>query len=63
MDLEQLARDVVDVLLPIVDVIGALIIGVGVVVAFAAYVLSELRIRPRPYGASACSWSLPGPRP
>ncbi|MDP9399923.1 MAG: hypothetical protein M3P39_03025 [Actinomycetota bacterium] len=63
MDLEQLARDVVDVLLPIVDVIGAPI-GVGVVVTFAAYVLSELRIRPPAVrGHPPAPGSLPGPRP
>jgi len=46
---DQFARDVVDVLIPIVELIGAAVIGVGVLVAFAAYVLSELRVRPRPY--------------
>ncbi len=34
-----------------IDVVGALVIGVGVLVAFGAYVLSELRVRPRPYEA------------
>lgn len=47
--MDQFARDVVDVLIPIVELIGAAVIGVGVLVAFAAYVLSELRVRPRPY--------------
>ena len=46
---ETIARDVVDVLIPVVELIGAIVIGVGVLVTFAAYVLSELRIRPRPY--------------
>ena len=49
MDLEELARSVVDVIIPVVELIGAVVIAVGVLVAFAAYVLSELRIRPRPY--------------
>ncbi len=47
--MEEIARSVVDVLIPIVELIGALVIGIGVLVTFAAYVLSELRIRPRPY--------------
>ncbi len=47
--MEELARDIVNVLIPVVELIGALIIGVGVLVTFGAYVLSELRIRPRPY--------------
>ena len=47
--MEEIARSVVDVLIPVVELIGALVIGVGVLVTFAAYVLSELRIRPRPY--------------
>lgn len=47
--MEKFARDVVDVLIPVVDLIGAVVIGLGVFAAFAAYVLSELRIRPRPY--------------
>src|SRR5918911_1812846 len=49
--MEQLARDFVDGLIPVVELIGAVVIGVGVVVAFSAYVLSELRVRPRPYEA------------
>jgi uncharacterized membrane protein len=48
---EEFARDFVDGLIPVVELIGAVVIGVGVVVAFAAYVLSELRVRPRPYEA------------
>src|ERR687886_1756453 len=47
--MEQIARDFVDVLIPVVELIGAVVIGVGVIVAFGAYVLSELRVRPRPY--------------
>lgn len=49
--MEEFAREFVDVLIPFVELIGAVVIGVGVLVAFAAYVLSELRIRPRPYEA------------
>src|SRR5919112_4092435 len=49
--MEQFARDFVDGLIPVVELIGAVVIGVGVVVTFAAYVLSELRVRPRPYEA------------
>jgi uncharacterized membrane protein len=49
--MEQIARDFVDTLIPLVEMIGAVVIGVGVIIAFAAYVLSELRVRPRPYEA------------
>lgn len=49
--MEDIARDFVDFLIPVVELIGAVVIGVGVLIAFAAYVLSELRIRPRPYEA------------
>src|SRR5919205_2882508 len=49
--MEKFARDFVDGLIPVGELIGAVVIGVGVVVAFAAYVLSELRVRPRPYEA------------
>src|SRR4051794_1196664 len=47
--MEELARNIVDALIPAVELIGAVVIGVGVLVAFGAYVLSELRVRPRPY--------------
>ena len=47
--MEAIARDVVDFLIPVAELIGAVVIAVGVVVAFGAYVLSEARIRPRPY--------------
>lgn len=49
--MEAFARDFVDHLIPVVELIGAVVIGVGVLVAFGAYVLSELRVRPRPYEA------------
>jgi uncharacterized membrane protein len=47
--MDHIARDFVDALIPLVELIGAVVIGVGVIVAFGAYVLSELRVRPRPY--------------
>jgi len=49
--MEAFAREFVDTLIPVVELIGAVVIGVGVLVTFAAYVLSELRVRPRPYEA------------
>jgi len=49
--MEEFAREFVDTLIPVVELIGAVVIGVGVLIAFGAYVLSELRIRPRPYEA------------
>jgi len=47
----SLARDVVDALIPVVELIGAAVIGVGVLIAFGAYVLSELACVPRAYEA------------
>ncbi len=49
MRIEQIVEDFVDLLIPVVEAIGAIVIAVGVVVAFVAYVLSELRIRPVSY--------------
>jgi uncharacterized membrane protein len=49
--MEKLAREFVDHLIPLVELIGGVVIGVGVIVTFAAYILSELRLRPRPYEA------------
>ena len=49
MALQDAVRTFVDHLIPIVDLIGALVIGVGVLFAFGAYVLSEVRVRPVPY--------------
>lgn len=43
--MEEKVRDLVDFLIPIVDAIGAVVIGVGVLLAFAAWLLSELRLR------------------
>jgi uncharacterized membrane protein len=48
-DMREFAGDVVDFLIPVVELIGALVIAVGVLVAFGCYLLSEVRIRPRPY--------------
>src|ERR687883_79331 len=47
--MEDAARQFVDHLIPVVELIGAVVIGVGVIVAFGAYVLSELRVRPQRY--------------
>jgi uncharacterized membrane protein len=47
--MEESIRQGVDFLIPIVEAIGALVIVVGVLVSFATYALSELRIRPVPY--------------
>jgi uncharacterized membrane protein len=47
--LEEQVRALVDFIIPIAEAIGAIVIGVGVVVAFVTYALSELRIRPVPY--------------
>ena len=47
--MEDIARDAVDFVIPIVELIGAAVIVAGVLLAFAAYVLSEVRVRPRPY--------------
>jgi len=46
---EEFAAHAVDFLIPIVELIGATVIGAGVIAAFGAYVLSELRVRPRAY--------------
>ena len=42
-------KDVVDVLIPIAEAAGALVIAVGVVVTFVTWLLSELRIKPKSY--------------
>lgn len=47
--MEETLRHVVKDVSVVVEGIGALVIAIGVLVAFAAYALSELRIRPRPY--------------
>jgi uncharacterized membrane protein len=43
--MQQHVRDAVDFLVPIVDAIGAFVIAVGVAIAFATWILSELRVR------------------
>lgn len=43
--MEQHVRDVSHVLIPVVDAIGALVISIGVLLAFATWALSELRIQ------------------
>ena len=47
--MEEMVKEFVDVLVPIVEAIGAIVIAVGVVVTFVTYVLSELRVRPVSY--------------
>ena len=46
---EEIARDAVDFVVPIVELIGAAVIVAGVLLSFTAYVLSEVRVRPRSY--------------
>ena len=41
--------DAVDFVIPIVELMGAFVIVLGVVIAFSTYALSELRIRPVAY--------------
>jgi uncharacterized membrane protein len=41
--------DAVDFVIPIVELMGAVVIVLGVVIAFTTYLLSELRIRPVAY--------------
>lgn len=43
--MEQHVRDFVNFLIPIVDAIGAVVISIGVLLAFSTWLLSELRIR------------------
>jgi uncharacterized membrane protein len=47
--LEDAVRDAVDFAIPIVEAIGATIIVIGVLLAAASYLLSELRVRPIAY--------------
>jgi uncharacterized membrane protein len=47
--MEEAVRDAVHGVIPVVEAVGALIIVVGVFVAFGRYVASELRIRPTGY--------------
>jgi uncharacterized membrane protein len=47
--IRQAVGDAVDFVIPIVELLGAAVIVLGVVIAFSTYALSELRIRPVPY--------------
>lgn len=47
--MEEVLREAVSYVLVVIDGIGAFIVAVGVLSAFGAYLLSELRIRPRSY--------------
>ncbi len=47
--MEELVRQYVDFLIPIVEGIGATVIVVGAIVSFVTYLLSELRIGPVSY--------------
>ena len=47
--MEQHVRDLVDFLIPAVDAIGIVVISTGVMLAFASWILSELRLRRVPY--------------
>jgi uncharacterized membrane protein len=47
--LQDTVRDGVDKFVPVVEAIGALVISVGVVVAFMVWLMSELRVRPVAY--------------
>lgn len=49
--MEEIVRSFVDALIPIVDAIGAVVIGAGIIIAFVTYVLSEARVRPVSYEA------------
>ncbi len=49
--MEEVLRSAVHHVSLVVEAIGALVIAVGVVVAFVLYVLSELRVRPSSYEA------------
>ncbi len=47
--MEHSIRDAVQHVVPVVEAIGAAVIAVGVLVTFAMWVLSELRVRPVAY--------------
>jgi len=44
--LEEVVRDAIDFIVPIIEAIGATVILVGAVLAFAVFVLAQLRVRP-----------------
>lgn len=47
--IREAVGDAVDFVIPIVELMGAAVIVLGVVIAFTVYVLSELRVRPVAY--------------
>lgn len=46
---EENVRDIVDAVIPVVELIGAAIVFTGVLITAVVYVLSETRLRPVPY--------------
>jgi uncharacterized membrane protein len=46
---EESVRDIVDAVIPVVELIGAAIVVTGVLITAVIYVLSETRVRPVPY--------------
>lgn len=49
--LEGVVRDAIDFIVPIIEAIGATVILVGAVLAFAVFVLAQLRLRPASFEA------------
>ena len=47
--IREAVGDAVDFVIPIVELMGAVVIVLGVAIAFTTYVLSELRVRPVAY--------------
>lgn len=50
-DLEEVVRDAIDFVVPIIEAIGATVILVGAILAFAVFVLAQLRLRPASFEA------------
>jgi len=50
-DLEEFVRDAIDFIVPIIEAIGATVILVGAILAFAVFVLAQLRLRPASFEA------------
>ena len=46
---EDSVRDIVDAVIPVVELIGAAVVLTGVLITAVVYVLSETRVRPVPY--------------
>ena len=46
---QESVRDIVDAVIPVVELIGAAIVLTGVLITAVVYVLSETRLRPVPY--------------